>query len=56
MAQVANNMFVPMANTVADSYNIIAASQSRKGGAGKTHFWLTAPDPIYYFLLEPRGL
>jgi len=45
-----------MASTAANAYNIIAASQSRKGGAGKTHFWLTAPDPIYYFLLEPGGL
>jgi hypothetical protein len=51
-----SNLFVPMANTVASGYSIIAASQSRKGGAGKSHFWLTAPAPIYYFLFEPGGL
>ncbi len=51
-----SSMFVPMASTVSTGYNIIAASQSRKGGAGKSHFWLTAPDPIAYFLFEPGGL
>jgi hypothetical protein len=49
------NLFVPLANTVINGYNIIAASQG-EGGGGKTHFWLTAPDPICYFLFEPGGL
>ncbi len=35
--------------------NIIATDQG-PGGSGKTHFWLTAPDPIAYFLLDPGGL
>jgi hypothetical protein len=39
----------------AERYNIIASSQG-VGGAGKTHFWLTAPGPIAYFLLDPGGL
>lgn len=38
-----------------ERYNIIASSQG-VGGAGKTHFWLTAPDPIAYFLFDPGGL
>ncbi len=37
------------------SLNIAASSQG-EGGAGKTHFWLTAPDPIAYFLFDPGGL
>lgn len=36
-------------------YTIIATSQG-EAGAGKTHFWLTAPEPIAYFLLDPGGL
>lgn len=39
----------------ADNYNIIASSMGR-GGSGKSHFWLTAPDPIAYFLFDPAGL
>lgn len=35
--------------------NIIGTSQGI-GGSGKTHLWLTAPDPIAYFLLDPGGL
>lgn len=38
-----------------ERYNIIAASQGM-GGSGKTHFWLTAPDPIAVFLFDPAGL
>jgi hypothetical protein len=38
-----------------ERYNIIASSQG-VGGSGKTHFWLTAPGPIAYFLLDPGGL
>lgn len=38
-----------------DTRNIIAASEGR-GGSGKSHFWLTAPDPIAYFLFDPGGL
>lgn len=38
-----------------DATSIIASSQGI-GGAGKTHFWLTAPDPIAYFLFDPGGL
>lgn len=35
--------------------NVIGTSQG-PGGSGKSHFWLTAPDPIAYFLLDPGGL
>lgn len=35
--------------------SVIASSQG-DGGSGKTHFWLTAPDPIAYFLFDPGGL
>lgn len=35
--------------------SIIAASQG-VAGSGKSHFWLTAPDPIAYFLFDPGGL
>jgi len=41
--------------TDAGGTNIIATSQG-PGGGGKSHFWLTAPDPIAYFLLDPGGL
>ncbi len=34
---------------------IIAASQG-VAGSGKTHFWLTAPQPIAYFGFDPGGL
>ena len=40
---------------LAERYNIVASSQG-VGGAGKTHFWLTAPGPIAYFLFDPGGL
>ncbi len=40
---------------LAERYNILGSSQGI-GGAGKTHFWLTAPEPIAYFLLDPGGL
>ncbi len=36
--------------------NIIWSSQSKLGGAGKTHFLLTAPEPIGVFLFDPGGL
>lgn len=42
-------------DTDADVRNIIAASQGIPG-SGKSHFWLTAPDPIAYFLFDPAGL
>jgi hypothetical protein len=42
-------------DVLAERYNIVAASQG-VGGSGKTHFWLTAPEPIAYFLLDPGGL
>lgn len=35
--------------------SIIAASQGL-AGSGKSHFWLTAPDPIAFFLFDPGGL
>lgn len=35
--------------------SIIGASEG-PGGGGKSHFWLTAPKPIAYFLFEPGGL
>ena len=38
-----------------ERYNIVGASQG-PGGSGKTHFWLTAPDPIAVFLFDPAGL
>jgi hypothetical protein len=38
-----------------DNLNIIAASQGMPG-SGKTHFWLTAPEPIAYFHFDPAGL
>lgn len=38
-----------------ERYNIVGASQG-VGGSGKTHFWLTAPDPIAVFLFDPSGL
>lgn len=44
-----------VANEAAERYNIVAASQG-VGGAGKTHFWLTAPEPIAVFLFDPAGL
>ena len=38
-----------------ERYNIVGSSQG-DGGSGKTHFWLTAPDPIAVFLFDPAGL
>lgn len=38
-----------------DHYNIIASSEG-PAGSGKSHWWLTAPDPLAYFLFEPGGL
>ena len=38
-----------------ERYNIIGSSQG-VGGSGKTHFWLTAPEPIAVFLFDPAGL
>ena len=40
---------------LSERHNIVASSQG-VGGAGKTHFWLTAPGPIAYFLFDPGGL
>ena len=34
---------------------IVGASEG-EAGSGKTHFWLTAPDPIAYFGFDPDGL
>lgn len=39
----------------ADARTIIATSQGLPGG-GKSHFWLTAPGPIAWFLFDPGGL
>ncbi len=36
-------------------YRLIWGSQG-KGGSGKTHFGLTAPDPIAVMLFDPKGL
>lgn len=38
-----------------DARNILWSSQGR-GGSGKTHFGLTAPDPIAVMLFDPGGL
>ncbi len=38
-----------------NNYTITWGSQGI-GGSGKTHFLLTAPDPIYVFLFDPRGV
>lgn len=38
-----------------ERYNIVWASQGA-GGSGKSHFLLTAPDPIAVFLFDPAGL
>jgi hypothetical protein len=35
--------------------HIIATSQGLPGG-GKSHFWMTAPGPIAWFLFDPNGL
>jgi hypothetical protein len=55
LAKTANDWgaFESLSDT--DTLSIIASSQG-VGGAGKTHFWLTAPDPIAYFLFDPGGL
>jgi hypothetical protein len=42
-------------STDVNNRSIIAASVG-PGGSGKSHFWLTAPDPIAYFLFDPGGL
>lgn len=47
--------FRPALDILSERYNIVASSQG-PGGAGKTHFWLGAPEPIAYFLLDPGGL
>ena len=38
-----------------DTRTIIGTSQGLPGG-GKSHFWLTAPQPIAWFLFDPGGL
>jgi hypothetical protein len=38
-----------------DRYRVLWASQG-VGGSGKSHFALTAPDPIAYMLFDPKGL
>lgn len=38
-----------------DIRNIVGSSCG-DAGSGKTHFWLTAPGPIAYFLFDPGGL
>ena len=35
--------------------SIVAASQGAPG-SGKSHFWMTAPEPIAWFLFDPGGL
>ena len=42
-------------DTEASDTSIIATSQG-VAGSGKSHFWLTAPGPIAYFLFDPGGL
>lgn len=44
-----------LAQAEESQHSIIAASIG-EAGAGKTHFWLTAPEPIFYFLFDPGGL
>lgn len=39
-----------------ESTRSIVASSQGTAGSGKSHFWLTAPDPIAYFLFDPGGL
>lgn len=46
--------FTPI-TTEDDTRSIIASSQGL-AGSGKSHFWLTAPGPIAYFLFDPGGL
>ena len=41
--------------SIDDGYYIIGASEG-EAGSGKTHFWLTAPDPIAWFGFDPDGL
>ncbi len=58
MAKAVENQWGKFGNAqaaAAERYNIVGSSQG-VGGAGKTHFWLTAPAPIAYFLLDPGGL
>ena len=38
-----------------ERYNVIWSSQG-PGGSGKTHFLLTAPEPIAVMLFDPAGL
>jgi hypothetical protein len=38
-----------------DRYRLLGSSQG-PGGSGKTHFWLTAPEPIAVMLFDPIGL
>lgn len=38
-----------------DVHTIIGSSEGL-AGSGKSHFWLTAPAPIAYFLFDPGGL
>lgn len=40
---------------VEDFRSIIASSQGLPG-SGKSHWWLTAPEPIAWFLFDPGGL
>lgn len=50
-----SSQFVPMSEMAEARPSIIGASQG-EGGSGKSHLWLTGPEIIYYFLLEPGGL
>lgn len=43
------------AATLPERYNLLWASQG-KGGTGKTHFLLTAPEPIWIALFDPDGV
>lgn len=47
--------FVSAASPENAQQNLIWSSQG-EGGTGKTHFLLTAPDPIGVFLFDPAGL
>jgi hypothetical protein len=44
------------ADTVADDRMSLQWASQGEGGSGKTHFLLTAPDPIFVALFDPKGV
>lgn len=42
--------------TPEDETRSVVASSQGLPGSGKSHFWLTAPGPLAWFLLDPGGL